>query len=318
MPRGRHDAIGWGGDLTHRYHQDPGAYHLQRRDTEVAGRRAVYAEAGSGPPLVFLHGWGLAPTVYRRPLARLAAGGVRVLAPALPGFGGSHPLAGGPRSIGHLADWVAELLDTVAVTEPVQLVGHSMGGGVAAVLAARRPDLVRSLVLVNAVGAPTWCEAGGAPRRLADRPLWDWALHLSGDLRPARHNRGAARTILQGAVGNLARRPASFWMAAGVARRADCARELLDLAQRDLPVAVLWATGDGVIPRAAFEETCTLLGDPRAVVVDGGHSWLVADPDAFAKVMAPLVAAHLPATRRHRAGRRAPAAAACGHPRQAS
>ncbi|MCA1713521.1 MAG: alpha/beta fold hydrolase, partial [Actinobacteria bacterium] len=60
----------------------------------VSGRNAFYAEAGDGPPIVFLHGWGLSNRTYARALPGLAAGGARVIAPALPGFGRSDDLPG--------------------------------------------------------------------------------------------------------------------------------------------------------------------------------------------------------------------------------
>ena len=53
----------------------------------VAGLRVM--EAGDGEPLLFLHGWGLSPRAYADGIAKLGTGGVRVIAPALPGFDGS-------------------------------------------------------------------------------------------------------------------------------------------------------------------------------------------------------------------------------------
>lgn len=60
----------------------------------LEGRLAVYGEAGDGPPLLFLHGWGITGRVYARVLPILAATGARVIAPALPGFGRSEELSG--------------------------------------------------------------------------------------------------------------------------------------------------------------------------------------------------------------------------------
>jgi pimeloyl-ACP methyl ester carboxylesterase len=54
------------------------------RSVKVGGAPTSYLEVGTGPTLVFLHGWGLDYASYRPGLARLADLGVRVLAPAMP------------------------------------------------------------------------------------------------------------------------------------------------------------------------------------------------------------------------------------------
>jgi pimeloyl-ACP methyl ester carboxylesterase len=108
-------------------------------------------EAGQGDPLLFLHGWGLTPRSYASAVVGLCEVGFRILAPSLPGFGGSRPLrpcAG----IGKYAERVAGLIDVLDPEKPCFVVGHSFGGGVALRLAHDRPDLVRSLTVINAVG----------------------------------------------------------------------------------------------------------------------------------------------------------------------
>src|SRR5260370_26373658 len=125
------------------------ADHLAWQSTTVRGRPALYGVAGDGIPLLFLHGWGLAHHAYKRPLKRLVHLGCRVYAPALPGFGGTADLPGDQLNFGGYANWVAHFLDAVGVTEPVFVVGHSFGGGVAIKLAHDHPRLGPSLVLIN-------------------------------------------------------------------------------------------------------------------------------------------------------------------------
>lgn len=73
-----------------------------------------------------------------------------------------------------------------------------------------------------------------------------------------------------------------------LARKADLRDELEELRARGLPVLALMTTGDGVIPRAAFEALCSALGtEGRAV--PGKHSWLLAEPDSFDEVLANVV-----------------------------
>ncbi|MGO8870209.1 MAG: alpha/beta hydrolase [Acidimicrobiales bacterium] len=262
-----------------------GASWLRWEQTTVDGRVAEYGEAGTGAPVVFLHGWGLDHKAYKRALSRLVAAGLRVLAPALPGFGGTAGLPPDTVDFPGYANWVAEFLRTTGVDEPALVMGHSFGGGVAIQLAHDHPDLVRGLVLVNSVGGSAWTRRGTTLRSMSQRPLWDWGLHFPADLLPVRQARRVLPVIVAEALPNLVRDPRSFWIAAGLARRADLTAELTELRRRELPVVVLWGRSDQLITRASFEDMCATLGNPEVVTVPGNHSWLIADPDAFGEVM---------------------------------
>src|SRR5271163_741312 len=84
---------------------------------EVDGHRVRYGVTGTGPAALFLHGWGLRPNGYRRPIRAMGAAGCRVYAPALPGFGGTHELEPERRTFAGYAQWVGHFLDAVGVRE---------------------------------------------------------------------------------------------------------------------------------------------------------------------------------------------------------
>jgi pimeloyl-ACP methyl ester carboxylesterase len=243
----------------------------------------VYAVAGEGLPVVFLHGWALGHRSYRQSLGRLVELGCQVLAPALPGFGGTADLPSRRFSLAGYADWVAAFLDAVEVDEPVFLLGHSFGGGVAIKTAYVHGDRVRTLVLVNSIGGAAW-QVGERSRALAQRPLWDWGIQFSGDIWPIPQAARVLPAVLEELVPNVVRNPRAIWRVAGLARRADLRRELDELKRRELPVVVLSSARDGVIPRAAFDALCAALGS-EGHVVEGSHSWLLADPDHFGELM---------------------------------
>ena len=155
------------------------------RTVEVDGRPVRHLEVGSGPTLLFLHGWGLGYRSYQAGLARLASLGLRVLAPAMPGFGGTAALPAEERTIEGYAAWVARFLEAAEVQTPVTVAGHSFGGGVAIQLAHDHPAAVDRLVLVNSIGGSAW-RKGRAVRSMTERPLWDWGLHSATDLLPHR------------------------------------------------------------------------------------------------------------------------------------
>ncbi len=266
-------------------------HHLVWHTTTVDGRSATYGVAGTGPPLVFLHGWALTHHTYRRALNRLVRLGMRVYAPALPGFGGTAELPRAELSLAGYAHWVDRFLDTVGVDEPATLVGHSFGGGVAIQTAHDRPARVARLILVNSIGGAAWSQAGGVVRTMRERPLWDWGLHLQTDVLPARQLTRLVPVIVADAVPNLLRSPRAIWRVASLARNADLSAELEQLKRRRLPVVILWGQRDTVVPRASIESLRAALGDPELITVPGSHSWLIADPDGFGEVMTNVIGA---------------------------
>ena len=252
----------------------------------VSGRTASYglAGTGTGPAVVFLHGWGLSNRTYQSALKRLVNAGMRVYAPALPGFGGTADLPRDERDLPGFGRWVDAFLNTIGVDEPVTLVGHSFGGGVAIQTAHDCPHRVARLVIINSIGGSAWSH-GGVVRSIRERPLWDWGLHMQADVLPWRQITRVVPVIAADALPNVMRHPAAIWRVAKLARLADLTAELEELKRRRVPVVILWGRSDTLIPYASLEALRVALGDPEVITVPGAHTWLIADPDSFGEVM---------------------------------
>lgn len=114
-----------------------------------APKVAIRAAAGKGPPIVLLHGFGADRWTWMA--NQSAIGGVRkVYLVDLPGHGASAPDVADP-GLPALAEAVAAALAEAGI-DRFDLAGHSLGGGVALLLAAAHPGRVRSLVLAAPVG----------------------------------------------------------------------------------------------------------------------------------------------------------------------
>ncbi|HSG82664.1 MAG TPA: alpha/beta fold hydrolase [Gemmatimonadota bacterium] len=116
-----------------------------------AGRyRLFYCESGMGAPLIMVHGLGASSRWWFPLFPGLTSANFRVLAPDLPGFGRS---PGPALDIERGARAVVSLADQLGLGQ-FFLCGHSMGGTVAAQVAADHPGRVRRLALVDSAGIP--------------------------------------------------------------------------------------------------------------------------------------------------------------------
>ena len=142
---------------------------LNHDDTarELATDRGTlrYHEAGTGEPLVLLHGSGPGVTGwrnYRGVLADLAEH-YRCLVLEFPGFGVSDPCEGHPMAMASVA--LADFLDGLGI-EQAAVIGNSMGGIVGAQFAIAQPHRVSKLVTVGGVGRSVFAPAPGEGIRL--------------------------------------------------------------------------------------------------------------------------------------------------------
>lgn len=132
------------------------------RQAEVNGTRLYYEMAGSGEPLVLLHGFSLDTRLWDEQFDAFAQH-YRTIRYDARGFGRSS-LPDGPYR--HIDDLRALLLTLEAA--PAHLLGLSLGGGVMLDFALAYPDDVRSLILADtALGGYAWAKDWGEPRRAA-------------------------------------------------------------------------------------------------------------------------------------------------------
>lgn len=127
------------------------------RTVIVGGQSINVALAGSGTPIVLLHGFSGDYNNWLFAMEDLKSTG-RIIAPDLPGHGASSKQVG-DGSLAGLAATVAGLLDELGIDSAV-IVGHSLGGAVAIQVALSYPDRVRALSLICPVGLPSTTLSG--------------------------------------------------------------------------------------------------------------------------------------------------------------
>jgi glycogen operon protein len=265
--------------------------------TDVDGARTRWLEAGEGDPLVFLHGWGMTPRVYAPAVTPLCRAGIRVIAPALPGFGGTAGPSLRRVTVDAYAERVAAFVDALELDRPAFLMGHSLGGGVAIRLAAQRPDLVRSLTLVNSVG--------GAPGRrdgMKSGSWWRWAVGALGEVHPRALTPDVVIGVARDFLPNVVRSPFTSALSAYAALSADLAGDAQRLVDDGLPVLFVWGDRDRLITPGAFQEIANSM--PPEVVA-GRHGWLLTEPETFAALLHNALVVHA-MLERSRRGQRVP------------
>lgn len=272
---------------------------------------------GEGDELaVYVHGLGGSATNFTD-LAALVAARAPGMAVDLPGFGRSEPDATFDYRV---ASHAAVLGDFLAALDcgPVHLVGNSLGGTVALLLAARRPQLVRTLTLIS----PAVPDLRVDPRRLSDPRLPLMFLPLIG----RRVRRSIAATTPQRRTEQLLRLcfadpsavPASrralaeeefaerqelHWASAALMRSAEglvrtwLTRRELSLwtvaAGVDRPALVVWGEQDRLVSVRKAPRIAAALPRGRLLVLPAtGHVAQLERPEAVARAVLGMLDAH--------------------------
>jgi 3-oxoadipate enol-lactonase len=248
--------------------------------------KTAYLEAGAGTPLVLLHGFPLSKAMWQPQVGALATA-ARVLAPDLPGFGGSRGFDG-PPTVEAMADRVAEFLDAVGIREPAVIGGLSMGGYVTLAFARRHAKRLRGLILADTKADPD-DETGKANR--------DKAIALAGEAGP-----GAVIDQMMPkfvSAETMTRRPEIVSRIRSIALEQKSAG-LMDAlrAMRDrpdstpglraiaVPTLVMVGAQDALTPPAKSEEMAKAIPDAKLAVIPGaGHASNLEAPEAFNAVV---------------------------------
>jgi pimeloyl-ACP methyl ester carboxylesterase len=231
-----------------------------------------------------LHYWAGSGREFE-PLLPLLPPGSHLLAPDLPGFGDQAAPAGFDYSVASYADWVVQYIEEHKLAN-YHLIGHSMGGKVAMLLAARRPVGLRGLLLLSP--SPPSPE----PMSDADRAA---SLAAYGQPTEAEKTFNKITSIplsnaqhAQVVADNLRTTQAAWdaWLLHG--SREDISEEM---ARIEVPCRLLVGENDQAIPAAAQrQQTLPLLpaGTMMAVVPGAGHLLPLEAPEEILKGQYPI------------------------------
>ncbi|HEY2093122.1 MAG TPA: alpha/beta fold hydrolase [Thermoanaerobaculia bacterium] len=212
--------------------------------------------AGHGTPIVLLHGLGGSSDWFRFNVEVLAESHL-VAAADLVGFGRTH--ARRPLVFEEIAALLSRWIES-SFDEPVHLAGNSMGGHIAIHVAAKRPDLVRSLILIDSTGIPF---------------AFDPRTHFEYGALPHR-GMAFARVLMRDAF-----RAGPTTLALAFARLLrDDARPLLR--ELRMPVLLLWGENDPLVPVPYAQQMHELIPQSRLVILpNAGHVPMWESPTAF-------------------------------------
>ena len=237
--------------------------------------------------MVLIHGLGGSWQTWLENIPALAMRH-RVIAVDLPGFGGSESLPE-PAEMSAHADVLASLFAQLDIEAPT-VVAHSMGGLVAAQLAATRPHLVGRLVLANAGGVPIGRLRLQLITRgfrfvniVAGRPDILRAVARSEPLRTAALSTMVAdpRRVspeLAAEIFPMISAPGFL----GAVRAASGEVGKIDLADLQCPVLLVWGDKDPILPMRLANELTTNIPHARLTVIRNvGHCPMFEAPHAF-------------------------------------
>jgi pimeloyl-ACP methyl ester carboxylesterase len=263
---------------------------------EVNGRSVSYLEKGTGAPTVYLHGFadvhGVAGDFL--PFHEKLATATRLIAPAHPGCSGTSDLTGG-YGVEDAVFHYLEVFDALGLKE-FNLIGHSVGGWIAAEIAVRHPERVKKLGLIGACGLFVSGELIAdifmhtQPERGVDYATMRNMLFSGADAPLGERYYPNGR----GDLDEETRRYEAIRFASFIGFKPPYLynRWLIDrLYRAKMPAAVVWGEKDHFVPRTHGEAYAAGLSNAgKLKIISGaGHAAQMEAPDAVADIMLDLL-----------------------------
>ena len=261
---------------------------VAERRLSLAGVSTAVLEGGDGQPVVLLHGPGEFAATWMRVIPDLVSSH-RVIAPDLPGHGASETGEGG---LDRALTWLGELIDRTCATPPT-VVGHLLGGAMAARFAVGNGDRIGRLVLVDSFGL---ARLRPAPRfalammRFLARPS---ARTQDGLFRQCFVDLDGLREQMDGRMELLE----AYALERALSPELKAAlRRLMrhfglpaipkhDLAGITVPTSLIWGRHDRQVRVGVAERASARYGWPLHVIEDAADDPAVEQPEAFLEVL---------------------------------
>jgi pimeloyl-ACP methyl ester carboxylesterase len=266
------------------------AIPVTERQMRLAGISTAVLEGGDGPPVVLLHSSGEFAALWMRVIPELVTTH-RVVVPDLPGHGASE-VADGQLDTDHVVAWLDALIEHTCPSPPA-LVGHGLGGAIAARFAIAHPDRLSRLVLVDALGLD----------RFEPAPSFGLALHRFME-QPTEHTRDELFRQCFVDPDGLRQQLGQRWepLAAYALDRARTSGQQAalgslmpelglpaipsaDLARIVVSTTVIWGRHDLQVQLPVAEATSTRHGWPLHVIEDAGDDPALEQPKAFLRTL---------------------------------
>ncbi len=255
---------------------------LETHSLNVDSHLISYLEGGQGEVLLMIHGFGADKDNWQR-IAGSFTDSYRVIAPDLPGFGDSSVPADLRFDVESQATRLIAFAEALELG-PMHLVGNSMGGQIAAVLAARRPDLVTSLALFDPLGVEQ--EPGVSPSATMRRLESGEVILLPGNRQAFDDMLGLMFYKAPWVPGALVRHYSNKW----IARQDLLARVFSDItthyvalaplsATLSAPTLILWGANDEILPAGGARILQQAIARNRVVIIpECGHLPMLEKP----------------------------------------
>lgn len=236
---------------------------IERRQIEAGTACISYQVAGVGKPVILVHGLSGSGRWWAKNITPLAQQ-FRTYAVDLIRFGGSRGLQ--EFVLDEAARSITRWMDQLGIAR-ASIIGHSMGGFIAADLAADFPDRVERLVLVDAAVLPfnrvLWQHALGLVQALWRLPLSFLSVLVTDAYRSG---------------------PVTIWNAARQLLTADIRPKL---AQIQVPTLLVWGEHDALVPLELAEQIRGYVPHAELTVVrSAGHNPMWDRPDEFNRLVA--------------------------------